>query len=172
MSPLLSPPPPIKPILPSLLPSVEPVDVVQPDGRVERYPKIATRTMRVKVDYMNSAIGISQTPAQYVSLLSRMSLQAKPIGDGQELEVEIGPERSDILHPCDIMEDAAVAYGYNRIPRTFPRSSTIGNPMPIQKLSDQVRRELALSGFSEVLPLILVSFPPFIHPLGLLHGSP
>ncbi|KAI9228931.1 MAG: beta subunit of phenylalanyl-tRNA synthetase [Piptocephalis tieghemiana] len=137
--------------------TVEPVDVVQPDGRVERYPKIATRTMRVKVDYMNSAIGISQTPAQYVSLLSRMSLQAKPIGDGQELEVEIGPERSDILHPCDIMEDAAVAYGYNRIPRTFPRSSTIGNPMPIQKLSDQVRRELALSGFSEVLPLILCS---------------
>lgn len=28
--------------------------------------------------------------------------------------------RSDILHPCDIVEDIAIAYGYNNIPRRLP----------------------------------------------------
>jgi phenylalanyl-tRNA synthetase beta chain len=86
-----------------------------------------------------------------------MSLHASVSpNDSDELQVEIPPTRPDILHECDIMEDAAIAYGFNNLPDTFPTTSTVAQPLAISKLSDVVRTEWALAGWVEVLPLILV----------------
>ena len=76
-----------------------------------------------------------------------------------EVIVQIPPTRPDILHECDIMEDAAIAYGFNKLPDTFPPTSTVAQPLAISKLSDIVRTEWALAGWVEALPLILVRFP-------------
>jgi len=73
-----------------------------------------------------------------------------------EILVEIPATRPDILHECDVMEDAAIAYGFNNLPHTFPATSTVAQPLAISKLSDIIRREWALAGWVEVLPLILV----------------
>ena len=32
---------------------------------------------------------------------------------------------ADIIHDCDIIEDAAIAYGFNKIKMTFPNTTTI-----------------------------------------------
>lgn len=74
-----------------------------------------------------------------------------------EILVEIPATRPDILHECDIMEDAAIAYGFNNLPDTFPTTSTVAQPLAISKLSDVIRVEWALAGWVEVLPLILAS---------------
>ncbi|KAJ5408626.1 Phenylalanine--tRNA ligase beta subunit, partial [Penicillium cosmopolitanum] len=59
---------------------------------------------------------------------------------------------------CDIMEDVAIAYGFNKLPKSFPsKSGTIAQPLPINKLSDVIRTEAAMAGWSEVMPLILCS---------------
>lgn len=79
--------------------------------------------------------------------------------DADEVLVQIPPTRPDILHECDIMEDAAIAYGFNKLPDTFPPTSTVAQPLAISKLSDIVRTEWALAGWVEVLPLILVRHP-------------
>jgi phenylalanyl-tRNA synthetase beta chain len=56
------------------------------------------------------------------------------------------------------MEDVAIAYGFNLLPKSFPsKSSTIAQPLMINKLSDIIRTEAAMAGWSEVLPLILCS---------------
>ena len=56
------------------------------------------------------------------------------------------------------MEDVAISYGYNNLPRTFPdRSATVAKPLPINKLSDLIREEAAMAGWCEVMPLILCS---------------
>lgn len=56
------------------------------------------------------------------------------------------------------MEDAAVSYGFNKLPRTSPnRSVTIGQALMINKLADIVRYECAMSGWTEVMPLVLCS---------------
>jgi len=56
------------------------------------------------------------------------------------------------------MEDVAIAYGFNRLPRTSPnKASTIAQPLMINKLGDIVRMEAAMAGWSEVMPLILCS---------------
>lgn len=47
-----------------------------------------------------------------------MYLKSEVIGDGNQIEIEIPPTRADIIHACDIVEDAAIAYGYNNIQMT------------------------------------------------------
>lgn len=62
------------------------------------------------------------------------------------------------------MEDAAVAYGFNNLPDTFPSTSTVAQPLALSKLSDIIRVEWALAGWVEVLPLILVGLLPCYTP--------
>ena len=64
--------------------------------------------------------------------------------------------RSDILHACDIMEDVAIAYGFNNIRRVVPQTTTIGRQTPLNKLSDLLRHTVGLEGFTEILSLALV----------------
>ncbi|CAG8631145.1 9721_t:CDS:10, partial [Paraglomus occultum] len=138
--------------------TVEPVKVIYPDNTSHAYPDLSLRPTRAKVDYINACIGISLTTPEIITLLNRMALDARQApDDNNEIIVDVPPTRADILHACDIMEDVAIAFGFNNIPKTFPDSSTVGRALPINKLSDLVRRELALAGFSEVLPLILCS---------------
>ena len=93
-----------------------------------------------------------------------MSLKAElSPDDTDKVLVSVPPTRPDILHQCDIMEDAAIAYGFNNLPHTFPATSTVAQPLAVSKISDIIRHEWAYAGWVEVLPLILVrpyrSFP-------------
>lgn len=56
------------------------------------------------------------------------------------------------------MEDVGIAYGFNNLPIGLPKTSTVAKPFAINKLADVVRKECAMAGWLEVLPLILVSF--------------
>ena len=73
------------------------------------------------------------------------------------LKVEIPPTRHDIIHACDIYEDVAIAYGYNNILKTLPATNTIAVQYPINKLSDQLREQMAQAGFTEALTFSLCS---------------
>ena len=46
-------------------------------------------------------------------LLSKMGLVSK--FENEKIVSSIPPTRHDILHPCDIMEDVAVAYDFNKV---------------------------------------------------------
>jgi phenylalanyl-tRNA synthetase beta chain len=90
-----------------------------------------------------------------------MSLEAKASAtDPDVINVHLPPTRPDILHECDVMEDAAVAYGFNNLPDIFPRTNTIAQMQAISQVSDVIRKEWALAGWIEVLPLLLVSTSP------------
>lgn len=69
----------------------------------------------------------SETTEHLSQLLTRMCLRSRPTGVGDEIEIEVPPTRSDILHACDIVEDAAIAFGFNNITRTTPRTYTVAN---------------------------------------------
>ena len=64
--------------------------------------------------------------------------------------------QADILHACDIMEDVAIAFGFDNVPRRFPPTNTMGQQLPVNKLSDLLRREVALAGYTEALTFALV----------------
>ncbi|TWU74804.1 phenylalanine--tRNA ligase subunit beta [Metarhizium rileyi] len=140
--------------------TVEPVTIVSEHNGLTRVtPSLKPRVTFAEVDYLNSCTGLSETPEGLCKLLTKMAYDSKPSDkDPNLLQVSIPPTRADVLHQCDIMEDLAVCYGFNKLPRTAPtRSATIGGPLMINKLADIVRFEAAMAGWSEVLPLILCS---------------
>jgi len=140
--------------------TVEPVKIVSEHNNLTRVtPSLKPRVAQAEVDYMNSCTGLGESPEGLCKLLSKMAYHAKPSeSDKNLLDVEVPITRPDVLHQCDIMEDLAVCYGFNNLPRTAPsRSATVGGPLMVNKLSDIVRIEAAMAGWSEVMPLILCS---------------
>jgi len=114
--------------------------------------------MTAHASYVNACTGLSLTPEEVSTLLTRMALSTTVSPDDPDkLSVHIPATRPDILHECDIMEDAAIAYGFNNLPDKFPTTSTVAQPLTISRLSDVIRQEWAFAGWVEVLPLILVS---------------
>ena len=79
---------------------------------------------------------------------------------------------ADVLHSCDVIEDVAIAYGFNNIDKTIPNTNCVAHQvgilllslhlllsyhqLPVNKLSDQLRLEVALAGFTEALTFALV----------------
>jgi len=136
--------------------SVENVEVVGVDGKAHLFPDLSTRSQTASIDYINRCIGVQVPSDSVVALLNRMSLPAQLL-HGNQVAVSVPPTRSDILHACDIMEDVAIAYGFNNLPRVSPNTVTTGRPQLLSKLSDLLRDEVAHAGYSEVLTWILCS---------------
>lgn len=141
--------------------TIEPVHIISDHNNETRdEPNLTPKHFTADVSYLNACTGLSLTPQQQCDLLKRMCDFAKPSKSNpkSELDVFIPVTRADILHQADIMEDLAVAYGFNKLPRYYPnRSAAVAAPLPINKLSDIVRAEAAMAGWTEVMPLILCS---------------
>uniref|UniRef100_A0A8C4H415 Phenylalanine--tRNA ligase beta subunit n=1 Tax=Dicentrarchus labrax TaxID=13489 RepID=A0A8C4H415_DICLA len=137
--------------------TVEEAEVVYPDGKTYKYPELAYRKEKLSSEFINRKVGINESTEKIAQLLTRMCLLSQATGVGDEIEVEIPPTRSDIIHACDIMEDAAMAYGFNNIPRTTPRTYTVANQFPLNKLTELLRQDLAAAGFTEALNFALVA---------------
>ncbi|KAF5018368.1 hypothetical protein F66182_9655 [Fusarium sp. NRRL 66182] len=140
--------------------TVEPVQINSDHNNQTRVtPNLKPRVAEVEIDYLNSCTGLNESPESLCKLLQKMAYTSTPSSkDPNILEVAIPSTRADVLHQCDVMEDLAVCYGYNNLPRTAPsRSATVGAPLLVNKLSDIIRTEAAVSGWSEVMPLILCS---------------
>ena len=135
------------------------MEVVTPNGAVQTYPDLAYHEIEARVDYINTAIGISLEPSKMAQLLEKMGLSAVLSADQKAIQVRVPPTRSDILHACDVMEDVAIAYGFNNLKHTIPKTNTFGQQFPLNKLTDLLRREAAYVGFTEILTFALVTIP-------------
>jgi len=143
-------------------------------------PDLSPRVATVSHAEAVSLIGVTaeqMPPRGAAELCTRMGLQASVIattaaaeapdaeitasahhGAGDQLlRVLVPPTRADVLHECDIIEDLAIAYGYNKLVRTLPKTATTGEQLPVNKLTDHLRRELAMMGYDEALTLALCS---------------
>ena len=65
--------------------------------------------------------------------------------------------RPDVMHACDVMEDVAVAYSFNKIPREVAPVQCVGSQQPLSRLTDLMRLEMAEAGFTEALTFALCS---------------
>jgi phenylalanyl-tRNA synthetase beta chain len=139
--------------------SIEPVRIVSEHNNESRtVPDLSPRTTQAEVSYINQCCDLNLSPEEICRLLKKMAFNAKPSKSPNLIDVDVPPTRADVLHQADIMEDVAIAFGFNELPRSFPsKSGTIAQPLPVNKLSDIIRMEAAMAGWSEVLPLILCS---------------
>eukprot|EP00668_Euglena_longa_P048415 GGOE01065483.1.p1 GENE.GGOE01065483.1~~GGOE01065483.1.p1 ORF type:complete len:603 (+),score=167.74 GGOE01065483.1:166-1809(+) len=137
--------------------TVEPVLVQYEDGQEVVTPDLSVKEMECKVDWMNRSVGIESTAEAIAQSLTKMLLTAE-VKDSNTISVKVPPTRSDILHEVDVMEDVAIAYGYDNIVKKAPPTLSVGKQEPTSKLSHMVRLEFAQAGFNEVLTLSLASY--------------
>ncbi|EMD00685.1 hypothetical protein BAUCODRAFT_100106 [Baudoinia panamericana UAMH 10762] len=140
--------------------TVEPVNIISPHNHESRQtPDLTPRHAQASASYINSICGLTSSREALCTSLKRMCYTAVPSPhDPDALDVSIPITRADVLHQADIMEDAAVAYGFNSLPRKFPRGSSFtAAALPINKLADIIRLESFGAGWVEVMPLILCS---------------
>lgn len=119
-------------------------------------PDFGMREMTVKVDTVNARVGIQITADKCAELLRKMLISATVV-DSNTVKASIPVSRSDVLHPCDLIEDVAIAYGYDNIHMVETPTRCSGYQTPMNKLSHLVRIELANAGYTEMLTLSLCS---------------
>lgn len=139
---------------------IEPLQVKsEHNGESRVVPNVTPKKAQAEASYINSCLALKLDRKEICGLLKKMSLDAAPSAeDDNLLDVKIPITRPDILHQCDIMEDAAIAYGYNNITKTKPKSeSLVAEALPVNKIGNILRLASAQAGYLEVLPLTLCS---------------
>lgn len=87
------------------------------------------------------------------------------------LTVHVPAWRNDVMHPVDLIEDAAVAYGYDKLPRALVPTFTVGQPRAIEETSAVVRRVFTGLGFHQVMTLTLNNVQSILGKWGLAAES-
>jgi phenylalanyl-tRNA synthetase beta chain len=142
---------------------VEPVEIAHENSsEVHVYPNWGQwPTVTADAAKICKQVGIEQQPvADLIAMLRRMSLPAcASPNSNTQLIVDVPPTRSDVIAACDVMEDVAIGYGFERLiaSKTIPRTLTSGRQQPLNKLTDQLRHVLACASYDEVLTFGLVS---------------
>jgi phenylalanyl-tRNA synthetase beta chain len=120
-----------------------------------RTPDFTPQRMTLDAARAARLIGIEASAEEVAELLRRMRCDARTAG--QTIEVEIPAWRADVMHERDLVEDIAIAYGYDRLPEVHLTSATYGRPNPREVRAGQVRQVLAGMGCVEVMTLALTS---------------
>eukprot|EP01080_Neovahlkampfia_damariscottae_P004438 gene4438-7813_t len=126
------------------------------ENKVEVTPNFKEKEFEIKLNYINQRIGVTINIEKASELLKKMQLKSE-IKDKETLKVFVPGFRSDILHACDIMEDIAIAYGYNNILKTQLKVVTNGKQQPLNKLTSMLSHIIANAGYYEILTLALNS---------------
>ncbi|RPJ42546.1 MAG: phenylalanine--tRNA ligase subunit beta, partial [Candidatus Latescibacterota bacterium] len=129
--------------------------VVREEASVRETPDLSATETFLSAEGAERLIGVSLGPERTAELLRRMRHDAEPEGD--RIRVSAAAYRNDILHEVDLIEDVAVAIGYDAIPRTLIPSFTLGRERPERVLARRVRETMLGLGFSEAMSLLLTN---------------
>lgn len=119
-------------------------------------PDLRSRTIHLSVQQVNEMMGLKLRPSQITKLLRRTRFDVGR-SNSKGLTVIIPCYRLDILHPVDVTEDIAIAYGLNRIKPKWPSDLTFGGISPLEAYSDSVRGLMIGFGFQEVLTFMMTN---------------
>lgn len=119
-------------------------------------PKFCNKRMLLNVEYTNRILGLELNSSKIADLLinAGFDIAAKT---QTEVDVKVPFYRIDVMHPIDLVEDVAVAYGYNNIEPLWRDLPTTGAARPQQRLIDLARELMVGSGYQEILTYTLTN---------------
>jgi phenylalanyl-tRNA synthetase beta chain len=123
--------------------------------KVETTPDLNERVLEVPKVLANNLLGLMLDGKRIIRLLRRMGYEAIDYKD--KIEAIIPAYRVDILHPVDIVEDIAIAYGYNNFELINPKVESIGKLDELEKFSDRIRSLMVGFGLQEVIRTIFTN---------------
>ncbi len=125
-------------------------------GAMRMTPDLTPTEMTLDVAQAAQTIGQAGLNAgQLAELLESMGHGVEESGHADRLHVFVPAYRNDVMHPVDLIEDAAIALGYeNLTPRLVP-TFTVGAPRAMEEQAAVARRILTGLGFHQVMTLVL-----------------
>lgn len=124
--------------------------------REELTPSMHTEYFELEVAAASQLIGVDFGSEQCQKLLQQMRHGVASDGpDATHLKVTVPAYRNDIMHQVDLIEDIAMAYGYQNIVRSLVPTMTVAKERPERILANRVRANLNGLGYFEVMSLLL-----------------
>ncbi|MFH1425374.1 MAG: phenylalanine--tRNA ligase subunit beta [archaeon] len=95
-------------------------------------PNLTPEKMKISLENTNKLLGLELKESDLEKLIPKMGYNYK------NKTVEIPAWRTDILHEVDIIEDIAIAYGYDNLEPALPEISTIGGEDEKEKFKNKI----------------------------------
>lgn len=106
-------------------------------------PDLTPEKTKISLEHVNKLLGLDIKEKDLEKLLPRMGY------DYSKGTVSIPPWRMDIIHEVDIIEDIAIAYGYNNLIPEIPKVATIGEESKESKIIKKISSLLTGLGLLE-----------------------
>jgi phenylalanyl-tRNA synthetase beta chain len=116
-----------------------------------KMPNLQPREMKIDINYINKMIGMNYSEKEIKILLEKMNYAY------EKGKVFIPSYRTDILHPIDIAEDVAIAYGYENFQPEIPNVSTVAQEDGFEIFSSRVADILVGLGLNETMSYNIVN---------------
>jgi len=128
-------------------------------------PDFSSRVFKLSVAETNKLLGLDLSAAEIADLLGTAGLGVECIS-GDCLTVLVPCYRVDVMHQVDIIEDVAVAYGYNNIVPLWRELPTTGKAKPDMPLINTARDLMVGLGYQEVLNTTLTNPETLFNKMG------
>jgi phenylalanyl-tRNA synthetase beta chain len=135
---------------------VERVTIVYPDRQAVT-PNLTPEVVELDPEMTAKSIGVELNRDDVVRHLRQMGHAVIDPGEGEPLTVQVPAFRNDIMHPVDLVEDVAIAYGYHNIVPVMVPTMTVGTEQESQRQMEVARRAMTGLGYLETLSLTLSS---------------
>jgi phenylalanyl-tRNA synthetase beta chain len=122
------------------------------DGETIVTPYLEPREMTVENEYVVRTLGIDLSPEESAKYLEMMGHGAVA---GDTLNVNVPRYRTDVMHPMDLVEDVAIAYGYDNVVPVIPDIASPAGEDPLEVFSRGLRNFMVGFGFQEVLTFMM-----------------
>ncbi len=127
------------------------VEIKYPNKLIKT-PLLSKDKIRIKKEQIKRLLGLELDNSKIKELLEMAGYNVV-----NNLQVEVPPYRKDILHPCDIVEDIGIMYGFDNIEELPMRSYTIGETSDLVDFIDKVREIVIGLNFQEVFSPVLTN---------------
>ena len=119
-------------------------------------PDFSCRHMPLSVEETNKLLGLTLSPERISELLLTAGLGIEKIKE-DTVDVLVPCYRIDVMHQVDLIEDVAIAYGYNNIECVWRELPTSGRAKVDQRLIDLARELMVGLGYQEILTYTLTN---------------
>jgi phenylalanyl-tRNA synthetase beta chain len=119
-------------------------------------PDFASKQMVLDVDFVNKVLGLQLSGQRIAELLGTAGFGVGKVS-GNSVSVLVPCYRIDVMHQVDLVEDVAIAYGYNNIEPIWRELPTTGHVRHEQHLLDTARELMIGLGFQEILTYTMTS---------------
>jgi len=119
-------------------------------------PDFSSKYMNLNVGYANKILGLQLSAEKIAGCLLKAGLGVEKIF-GDHISVVVPCYRVDVMHTVDLVEDIAVAYGYDNIKPLWRELPSTGRIRHEQRLIDISREFMIGLGFQEILNYTLTN---------------